>query len=145
MGSELVGSSSSQENDRGSENTTPFISFTKVFEKHFPFYLSIGMTYDQYWNEDCWLTKAYFEAYKLKQERELSYDNYKAWLQGLYFYEALCDVSPILHAFAPKGTKARPYKNKPYPITEQERKEHEEEARQKRLELFRQRLLASVN
>lgn len=144
MGSELVGTSSSQEFDRSSETSTPFISYTEVFEKQFPLYLSLGMTYDQFWNDDVWLAKYYLEAFKLKQERELSYDNYKLWLQGLYVYEAIMDVSPILHAFAKSGTKPRKYREKPIPITEEEIKQNEEEARQRRLEYMRQRLMASV-
>ena len=35
--------------------------------------------------------------------------NYAAWLQGAYIYDALCAVSPILHAFAKGGTKPIPY------------------------------------
>ena len=33
-------------------------------------------------------------------------------MQGLYIYEALCDVAPILHAFAKPGTKPLPYSEK---------------------------------
>ena len=43
-------------------------------------------------------------------------------MQGMYIYEALCDVSPVLHAFAKAGTKPRPYPEKPYSITKQELK-----------------------
>ena len=53
---------------------------------------------------DCELVKYYRKAAKIKQDL----DNQNAWLQGAYFYEALADVSPILHAFAKKGTKPIP-------------------------------------
>ena len=143
MGSELVGSSSSQEIDRSSEKSTPFVSYSEIFEKNFPLYLSIGMTYDQYWNDDCQLTRYYLKAFKLKQEREISNDNYKLWLQGLYIYEAICDVSPILHAFAPKGTRVIPYRSKPIPITQKEIEEQEQQDRNERLLLMKQKLIAS--
>lgn len=57
-------------------------------------------------------------------------------MQGMYVYEAICDVSPILHAFAKKGTKPEPYAKEPYAITEseiREREEREARARQERI------------
>lgn len=39
---------------------------------------------------------------------------------GMYIYEAMCDVSPVLHAFARKGTKPIPYRTEPYPIGKKE-------------------------
>ena len=71
------------------------------------------MTEEQYWDRDCLLAKFYREAEEMRKERV----NQEAWLQGMYFYDALSRVSPILHAFAKKGTKAQPYVEKPYPIT----------------------------
>ena len=68
------------------------------------------MSYEEYWEKECTLVKSYREAYKLKQKQL----NQSAWLQGMYFYEALCDVSPILHAFAKNGTKPNKYSQKPY-------------------------------
>ena len=46
------------------------------------------MTYDQYWNDDCQLVKFYRKAHKLKNEQK----NQELWLQGMYIYEALCNV-----------------------------------------------------
>ena len=140
MGGELVGSSTSQE-QKGSETTT---LFTKIFEKYFPFYLSIGMSYDQYWKGDVWLAKHYYLAYKQKMEREQMFRNQNAWLQGLYFYEALLDVSPIMHAFAPKGTKPLPYRDKPIPITQEEIENDEQEKRNERLGKLKDLLAKSV-
>ena len=40
----------------------------------------------------------------------------------MYIYEAICDASPILHAFAKKGTKPHPYADKPYALTAKQRK-----------------------
>ena len=74
------------------------------------------MTYEQYWNQDCTLVKYYREAHKLKTQR----DNEFAWLQGMYIYEALCDVSPIFRDTAKKGTKPIEYSSRPYAITKEE-------------------------
>lgn len=114
--------------DEGGERNarSPFLTYTEQFYEAFPYYLSIGMTYDQFWNDDVNLVKYYRKADEIKIERK----NQELWLQGLYMYEALCDVSPILQAFAKKGTKARPYSEKPYSITERQRKiENEEKER----------------
>ena len=105
-------------------STSPF-PYTETFNKQFPYYLSIGMTEDQYWDRDCLLVKYYREAEESKNEKA----NQQAWLQGMYFYDALSRVSPILHAFAKKGTKAQPYVGKPYPISKEsvEKAEQNEE------------------
>lgn len=113
MGSELVESPAS-----------PF-PYTDTFNEHFPFYLSIGMSYDQYWNADCTLVKYYRKANKIREDRK----NQELWLQGMYIYEALCDVSPILHAFAKSGTKPNPYPDKPYAIDIDEVEKRKEEKR----------------
>ena len=59
--------------------------------------------------------KFYREADKLRRERV----NQEMWLQGMYFYDALARIAPILHAFAKKGTKPKPYVEEPYPINKQ--------------------------
>lgn len=82
---------------------------TKIFEQECPYYMSYGMTYDEYWYDDCFKVQFYRETYKLKLKKEDS----DMWKQGMYIYEALCEVSPILHAFSKKGTKPLPYRSKP--------------------------------
>lgn len=86
--------------------------YTDIFNDKFPYYLSIGMTEEQYWDRDSCLVKYYRQAEELRRERV----NQELWLQGMYFYDALARVSPILHAFAKKGTKAQPYVEEAYPI-----------------------------
>jgi len=84
------------------------------------------MSSEEFWHGNPRLARSYREAYKLKQEIK----DYELWKQGLYFYEALLDVSPILQAFAKKGTKPRPYPDKPYGLQEKET----EEEKQKHIE-----------
>ena len=86
------------------------------------------MTPEQYWDGDPSLAKYYRKAYELQRKRR----NEDLWLQGMYIYEALCDVSPLLQAFAKKGTKAHPYVDHPYSITNDERKA--EKKRQEKLD-----------
>lgn len=77
------------------------------------------MTYEQYWEQDSELVKYYRKAFELRQEEQ----NRAAWLQGMYIYEAIADLAPILHAFAKRGTKARPYPQKPYEFQKPVRKD----------------------
>ena len=125
MDSELVSSSLSATGSR-QVSSAPF-TYTEKFYELFPYYLSIGMTYEQYWEGDCTLTKYYRKADEIRKERR----NEELWLQGMYIYEALCDVSPVLHAFAKKGTKPQPFSTKPYAITETQHKRDEEEKQRK--------------
>lgn len=107
----------------GSEpnGSLPSVTYTERFYKEFPYYLSIGMTYEQYWDGDPALAKYYRKADELRLDRL----NYEKWLQGMYIYEAICDASPILHAFAKKGTRPHPYADKPYALTEKQRENAE--------------------
>lgn len=85
----------------------------------------MGMTWEQFWEQDSALVKDYREAKKLRIDEE----NYIAWLHGLYIYEALCKASPLFRAFSKSGTTAMPYPEKPHeferrkPMTEEEENE----------------------
>lgn len=118
MDSELLSGSLSAHNtdevgsERDNRSASPF-PYTEIFNKKFPYYLSIGMTAEQYWEQDPMLVKYYREAEEIRKERM----NQEAWLQGMYIYDALMRVSPVLRAFAKKGTKAQPYVEEAYPIS----------------------------
>lgn len=84
----------------------------------------MGMSEEQYWDRDCRLVVAYREASRLRVEKR----NEEMWLQGLYIYEALCDVSPIMQAFAKRGAKAKPYPERPFPVTKRQQKKNQNEA-----------------
>lgn len=102
------------------------------------------MTYDQYWNGDPMLCKYYRKAHEIKQEEK----NTELWLQGMYIYEALCDVSPVLHAFAKKGTKPESYSDKPYALTNKARekaKEDKEKAAYDKRKLYMETIMAKHN
>lgn len=90
-------------------NGSPNISIEEQFNSVFPYYLAIGMTPEQFWDGDVQLVKFYRKAYEYKKQEW----NTQAYLNGLYTYEAILKVSPILHAFAKRGTKPLPYRDKP--------------------------------
>lgn len=95
--------------------------------------MSIGMTYEQFWDQDVALVRAFRKAQELRDRRK----NQELWLQGMYIYDALCDAAPIFHAFAKKGTKPIPYVKEPYPITESEIRERNEREARKKEELLK--------
>lgn len=68
------------------------------------------------------MAKDYLEAYKIKMDRQIEREQWNIWKQGVYIYEALCDVSPVLHAFSKKGTKPLPFSKAPYGMEEYEDK-----------------------
>jgi len=98
------------------------LTYTDVFEQLCPHYMSIGMTYDEFWNQSVTLVVAYRKAAELRDKRR----NQELWLQGMYIYEALCDASPLFRFSMKKGViKPEPYVKEPYPITLAEAKERE--------------------
>lgn len=132
MGSELVSDSPPLNGGKSANDSAPS-SLTEQFYEHLPFYLSIGMSYEQYWDGDCLLARYYRKAHQMKQQRR----NQELWLQGAYFYEALIDVAPVLHAFAKKGTKATPYVSEPFALTDKEVRERRK--REERLRYDKQK------
>ena len=95
---------------------------TELFEECFPFYLAIGMSYGEYWEGDAKLTQSYRKAYQMKKEEE----NTRAWLQGLYVYDA---VSTALHnalrGLGKHPAPAKDYATKPYELFKKEKTEWE--------------------
>lgn len=126
MDGKLVSGSLSAHTGSERDSSLPFVTYTERFYEHFPYYLAIGMTPEQYWEGDPMLVKYYRQADAIKLERL----NQEKWLQGMYIYEAICDASPILQAFAKKGTKPHPYVDKPYALTDKQR-ERDVEAKEK--------------
>lgn len=134
-------SGSLSETKEGEQDSSPSFTYTEKFYEQFPYYLSIGMTPEQYWDGDPALVKYFRQAEEMRVERR----NYEMWLQGLYVYEAICDVSPILHAFAKKGTKPQPYSDQPYAVTASQRKRAEEEREREIAERGKRRIMAMMS
>lgn len=113
----------------------PFF-LTKQFNKSCPFFISIGMTYEQFWYEDPTIANMYLEAYRIKEEREAEKIKWITWEQGLYVYEAICDVSPVLRAFS-KATKPLPYPQRPYATEEKEKEDKKIKEIEKERDMYR--------
>lgn len=113
----------------GSDVTLPSFTnqktYTEIFDEVFPYYMAIGMSYDEFWNDLPIKAKYYREADKIKQERM----NEQLWLNGIYTLKAL--ETTLGNMFGKKGTKLE-YPNEPLPITEQaiERQREEQQLRE---------------
>ena len=110
---------SNNDGNRGAKNSP--LTYSEIFEKFFPYYLSIGMTPEQYWDGDVTLTKAYREA----EEYRMTKRNNELWYQGIYFYSAL--QATIGQMFAKKGAKKPEYIKEPIAITRMEKEQREQE------------------
>lgn len=110
MDSELVTGSESKGRN-GTDHSSLPTSYTTYFDQLCPYYINAGMTYDQFWNDDPMIAKAYRKAHDMKLEEE----NFELWLQGKYIYDALCCVSPIFRAFS-KAKKPIDYHDQPFAL-----------------------------
>ena len=61
---------SSTEGSGGVTATAPLHSYGEKFEELFPYYLSLGMTEEQYWDKDCRLVIFYRKAEELRTSRK---------------------------------------------------------------------------
>ena len=104
----------------GEVGNTSTKSYTDVFNDAFPYYLSIGMTYELFWYGEPNLVKAYREAEELRTDRM----NYEKWLQGLYIYHGIGALQPILNPLSKKH-KPEEYLKEPIAITERARNKKE--------------------
>lgn len=113
MDDKLTAISSSTVENVGGEgsDTLAFDSCRETFDKAFPSYLAMGMSYDEFYKKDHTLAIAYRRAYKQKRDN----DNFEKWLMGLYVYHAVSKVAPLLIPFN-KHPKAELYLDKPLPI-----------------------------
>jgi hypothetical protein len=130
VGAEWV-SELSTHNGVEDKSSAPF-SYQKIFEEQCPFYMSIGMSYDEFWFGKPERARYYRKACELKKKQL----NEQLWLQGMYFFEAMCDVAPVLVTMPKKDAKIQPYSTEPYALTvkeQEERERRENERKQKKL------------
>lgn len=73
--------------------------------------MSIGMTYDEFWNQDVAMVRAFRKAEELKRRRQ----NETLWMQGWYIRDAL--LSTVGNMFSDKSSAPIKYPDEPYPVT----------------------------
>lgn len=136
MGTEWV-SELSTHNGVEDKSSAPF-SYQKIFEEQCPFYMSFGMTCDEFWFGKPERARYYRKAYELKKKQL----NEQLWLQGMYVYEAIRDVAPILVTNPSENAKIQEYSNEPYALTVKEQKEREQKELERRQKAMMNRFSA---
>lgn len=109
--------------------------YTEILDEECSTYLMAGMSYDDYWNGPAEMVLYYKK--KLKKERD--YANFQSWLQGLYIYEAILNLSPVLKPFV-KNPEVIPYREKPIPLTKAEIDKMLEEQEMARVKANREKM-----
>ena len=98
--------------------------------------MSIGMTYDEFWNQDVAMVGAYRKAYELRRRQQ----NELLWLQGIYVRDAL--MATVGNMFADKSSKKNEYPAEPYPVTNEQVAEREAAENRKMEERMKADLMA---
>ena len=105
-----------------------------MFDATFPYYLAMGMTFVQFWEDDPSLARAYRKADEIRRRRR----NEELWLAGIYTCEAL--ASTVGNMFT-KGQKYK-YPAEPKPITLDEIEERKERERKQKMEKMKAAFMA---
>lgn len=95
--------------------------------------LSIGMSLKEYWEDEPELINVYLKAEEIRSRKK----NNELWIQGAYFYYALCSVSPMFNSLA-KDHKPKPYLKEPFALNEEEEEE-------RKYQKFKQRMFDLTN
>ena len=121
-------------------NTRSATSSRELFAEVFPAYLAMGMSYNEFYREDHELVIAYRKAYEKKRRQ----DNEDMWRQGLYVYQAIARVAPLLIPFN-KKPKAEPYLDKPIPMFEKDMENEKNSAVANKGMAYMQAMMISIN
>lgn len=103
-------------------------TYGEILDELCVFYMSIGVTYEEFWYGDYTKLKYILKAYEMRQERELEKLNESCYLAGLYNYNAF---SSVIYTFGwalggKKGSKPPGYLTAPIPFTENEKNREKE-------------------
>lgn len=135
MGSELLTENEEELNEGVSDEDAP-LSISKMLDDCFPYYLSLGMTYEQYWDGEPRLVIAYRKAEDMRSHRK----NWEMWMNGRYTYDAIMRLIPSLNMWKPK--EPIEYIEEPYPLTRKEYEERIAREERKKQEEIRAKMLA---
>lgn len=110
---------------------------TEIFDKYYPYYLSLGMNSREYWDDDPYLIR----VYNKKRNYEIEYQNQILWLQGRYIYDAIAACSPLLNPLV-KDHMPRSYVEQPYSLTNSDAEKAEEDKAKAKSEMIKARMQA---
>lgn len=115
------------ESDRVEVTDSKKQTYTEIFKDVCPYYMSMGMSYEQFWYGPPEIAKYYREMHEYKNKQI----NQEMWWMGLYVRDALlCTVGNM---FSKKGNAIQ-YPKEPYPLTEKEAQEYQERQQREKME-----------
>ena len=100
-------------------------NYTEIFESVCPYYMAIGMSYDQFWSDEPKLAVMYRRADEVRRRRM----NEELWLGGIYMSDAI--ASTVGNMFSKQKYH---YPEEPKPITKSEIEERKEREQRERME-----------
>lgn len=98
--------------------------------------MSYGMTYEQYWYGDPWMTQAFYQAYLLEKRSR----NEEMWIQGAYIANAVAVA--IHNAFDKHKIN---YLENPLDVYPKAEVEKQEEIRTEKLKVVQKLSMISAN
>lgn len=109
----------------GDVTPTSSSSYTEIFESECPFFMAIGMTYNEFWFADPYLVRYYREAYNYKRKIK----NEEMWVEGMYFAKAIACCIDSKNKYPEKPIDI-------FPKTAREKQAEIEANRQKAIDFF---------
>ncbi len=107
-------------------------TYTSVFEAVCPYFMSIGVSYHDFWDGDFEICKYAQKAELLRKKRR----NQDAWWNSIYTFRALCDASVLFHDFVDKKPELKFSTEVPLPLSMKEAKEQEKLKHEREMEAF---------
>lgn len=102
------------------ESETPIGTF---FMEQCPYFLSLGMTWEEYWHGDNALPRVFLRKAEIERDRE----NLSQWRLGQYM------MSAIAAALSEKNK----YPEEPFPMTDDQAREQKERSYRRKAEQFK--------
>lgn len=108
------------------EQTSPH-PYGDMLDECLPYYMSMGMSWDEYWDGEFGTKRAWRKAYNIRIEREQKLADHNNWLMGQYLVAALQAVPLLVAGFNVKrSTRLPEYPKKPFSEQYEEQKKEED-------------------
>lgn len=121
-----------------SQSSNVVKTYTEIFDEVCPYYMSIGVTYEEFWYGDFAICKYARQAEKLRRKKA----NQEMWWNAIYMFRTMLDVAPAFRDFGDgKKTKISFSTEQPFPMDKQESEEIEKAKREREQEEFLARMM----
>lgn len=115
------------------------MTYADIFEDICSYYMSIGVTYEEFWYGDFAICKYARQAEKLRRKKA----NQEMWWNAIYLFKTMIDVSPAFHDFGDgKKTQIKFSLDQPLPMDAKEAELHAQMKREREQEEFLAKMVA---